>query len=204
MVLGPRFKNFVFCNDIHGRKIWSNLGQIWVKLARNGSFLKFRQNGDTVIYLRCHRIGFVEKIRKFQCAVFERSGENLCFWAFWCKKWAKKGPFRLFGENAMPNRAVVHLRANKPLSKRFVWIPLALFLHCSYFRPMLHYVTLCYTMLHLRFSVILRTTHGFISEEAQPTGVFPGYASYCGEIFWFMYFCTNSGLCYAMLHWNRN
>ena len=41
---------------------------------------------------------------------------------------------------------------------------------------------LCYTMLHLRISVILRTTRGFISEEAQPTGVFPGYAPYCGEI----------------------
>ena len=29
MVLGPRFKNFVFCNDIHGRNL------IFLKFSRN-------------------------------------------------------------------------------------------------------------------------------------------------------------------------
>ncbi len=76
-------------------------GQIWVNFGQNGSFLNFPQKSETVIFFRLQRVGFVQKIRRFQCAVFEKNAKNLCFWAFWVKMGQigpKRGHFRIFGE----------------------------------------------------------------------------------------------------------
>ena len=76
--------------------------QIWVNFGQNGSFFNFRQKSETVIFFRLQRLGFVQKIRKFQCALFEKNAKNLCFLAFWAKKgqigpkWAQNGPFSNF------------------------------------------------------------------------------------------------------------
>ena len=77
-------------------QIWPNLGQIWVNFGPNGSFLNFRQKNETVIFFR---LGFVQKIRRFQCAVFEKKCEKPLFLGILGQKgsnWAKKGPFSNF------------------------------------------------------------------------------------------------------------
>ena len=56
-----------------------NLGQICVNFGQNRSFLNFRQKSETVIFFRLQRLGFVQKNRKFQCAVFEKNAKNLSF-----------------------------------------------------------------------------------------------------------------------------
>ena len=56
--------------------------QIWVNFYQNGSFFNFRQKSETVIFFRLQRLGFVQKIRKFQCMVFNKNAKNLRFWAF--------------------------------------------------------------------------------------------------------------------------
>jgi hypothetical protein len=66
----------------------SNLGQFWPKWV----IFEFSTKKRNSHFFRLQRLGFVEKIRKFQCAVFEKNAKNLCFWAFW----AKKGPFSNF------------------------------------------------------------------------------------------------------------
>ncbi len=82
--------------------------QIWVNFGQNGSFLNFPQKSETVIFFRLQRVGFVQKIRRFQCAVFEKNAKNLCFWAFWAKKGQigpKRGHFRIFGQKVKTSRS---------------------------------------------------------------------------------------------------
>ena len=55
MVLGPRFKNFVFCNDIHGRKILPR-EKLKTPLKYSGSGLsnlKFNQEHNKTIPNTC-------------------------------------------------------------------------------------------------------------------------------------------------------
>ena len=55
-------------------------------------------------FFRLQRLGFVQKIRKFQFAVFQKNAKNHHFWSFWpnlgqfWSKWAKKGLFSNFPE----------------------------------------------------------------------------------------------------------
>ena len=69
--------------------------QIWVNFDQNGSFLNFCQKSETVIFFRLQRLGFVQKIRKFQWALFEKNAKNLRFFGILGQKgpnWAKMGP----------------------------------------------------------------------------------------------------------------
>ena len=68
----------------------SNLGQFWPKWV----IFEFSPKKRNRYFFRLQGLGFVQKIRKFQCEVFEKNAKNLCFWAFW----AKMGHFRIFGE----------------------------------------------------------------------------------------------------------
>ena len=79
-------------------KFRPNLGQFWPKRAIFQIYLK---NQSRNIF-GLQRLGFLQKIMKFQCAVFEKNAKNPHFWVFWAKKanfgpfFAKKGPFSNF------------------------------------------------------------------------------------------------------------
>ena len=69
-------------------KFRPNVGKFWPKRE----FFKFPQKNKAVIFFWLQRLGFLQKIRKFQCAVFGKNAKNTHFRVFWAKK-ANFGPF---------------------------------------------------------------------------------------------------------------
>ena len=86
--------------------IQPNLGQIWVNIGQKGPFFKFPRKNKAVIFFGLQRLGFLQKIRKFQCGVFEKNVKTPIFGYFGPKRpildhfWPKRGHFRIFGEKA--------------------------------------------------------------------------------------------------------
>ena len=54
--------------------------QIWVIFGQNESFLNFQHTKVKPSFFRLRRLGFVQKIRKFQCTVFEKKRSNNFWW----------------------------------------------------------------------------------------------------------------------------
>ena len=79
-----------------------NIGQIWINIDQKASFFKFTRKTKVLIFFGLQRVGFLQKIRKFQRVVFEKMLKTPHIWVFWAKKanfgpfLAKKGPFSNF------------------------------------------------------------------------------------------------------------
>ena len=78
------------------------IDQIWVNFGQKGPFFKFPWKTKAVIFFGLQTIGFLQKIREFQCAVFEKMLQTPIFGHFGPKKvdfgpfLAKKVPFSNF------------------------------------------------------------------------------------------------------------
>ena len=79
------------------------LGQIWVNFCQKGPYLNFCQKNETGIF-RLQRLGFVQKIRKFQSAVSKKMIETAIFghfdqiWVYFGQNGPIRDHFRIFGE----------------------------------------------------------------------------------------------------------
>ena len=101
------FSLFDFCKkkikkenifDNQNSQIVVKFGSIWAKM---GHFWIFNKKAKSSFF-RLQRLGFMQRNRKFQFAVFEKkNANNLCFWAFWVKMdqiGPKRGHFWIFGQ----------------------------------------------------------------------------------------------------------
>ena len=97
-------------------KFGSNLAQFGPKWV----IFEFSTKKRNRHFFRLQSLGFVQKIRKFQCTVFEKNAKNLCFWAFLVKMGQigpKRGHFRIFGEKVKtsPSFPIFFIFQNKKL-----------------------------------------------------------------------------------------
>ena len=81
-------------------KFRPNLGQFWPKWV----IFEFSPKSETGMFFRLQRLGVVQKIRKFQCAVFKKNVKTTIFghfgqiWVNFGQNGPKRGHFRIFGE----------------------------------------------------------------------------------------------------------
>ena len=102
------FRDFhLFQHPAKLAKLRPNLGQYWPKRA----IFKFPRKTKAAIFFGLQRLGFLQKIRKFQCTVFEKKILKTPIFGYFGPKrpildhfWLKRGHFRIFGEKAKTSR----------------------------------------------------------------------------------------------------